>query len=389
MSEERINPNHQPAEASPLSPLDQADFSREPGVREYPEETLCPSCGRFVGAYEKCPYCGAELKKRMSLILWKRIAVFGTLLGLAVMWFAASAMNPPEIQLGEISETYNNAIVTVEGVVTGRRIYEDRGMLMLTIADKSGSIGAMSYRGLEDFRRLGNLPKVGDRIRTVGSISMDATYGVSMGLNLPHRLVILEGQKPQEAEIGRIKDSWVGSLVTVKGGIKQPPRFGKAVVSDGAAEILVALDEANLGEGLPEFKEGQGVRITGVVVKDKNKLVLIPGSLEDIESVEAYSLEVPTLKIREIDLTMLEKIVEIEGKAAGFRAFKNGGGALTVSDGTGTIGVPVFGSNYDQISGAERLKINGTPVRIRGKVGEYQNKPQIQPLSAEGIKILN
>jgi len=388
MSEERLNPNYNGSESEELSPIDQADFSREEGVRDYPEETLCPSCGRFVGAYEKCPYCGAELKKRMSLIIWKRIAVIGTLLGLAVMWFAAANMNPPEVQIGEICETYNNAIITVEGIVVGRRIYEDRGMLMLTIADSSGKIGAMNYRDLAEFRRLGNLPQVGDRVRTVGAISIDAKYGSSLNLNLPHRFQVLEGQEPREVEIAKLGPSWTNTLITVEGGVKYPPRYGKVTISDGAADLVVSLDENNLGEGIPEVSLGDGLKVTGVVIVDKNDLLLIPGSVEDIVVTGEFSIEIPTLAVKDVSLDMLDDVVEIEGKIAGFRAFKSGGGALTVSDGTGSISVPVFASIFDQVAGSAQLKLNGTRVRIRGKVGEYRNQPQVQPLSAEGITVL-
>jgi len=128
----------------------------------------------------------------MSLILWKRIAVFGTLLGLGIMWFAATRMNPTEIQIGEIGETYNNAQVTIQGVVISRRLDEDKGSISLVIADKSGSIQARSFSALPKFKELGNIPEVGDMISTVGTIGVDAVYGTSLNLGLPHRLKILD-----------------------------------------------------------------------------------------------------------------------------------------------------------------------------------------------------
>ncbi|HOO76892.1 MAG TPA: hypothetical protein PK636_02290 [bacterium] len=392
MNEDKYAPrapvSPEPAPESELKPIDQADTSREVGLRDYPEETLCPSCGRFVGAYEKCPYCGAELKKRMSLILWKRIAVFGTLLGLAVMWYAASRMEPAEVQIGEIGETFNNAIVTVEGVVVSRKLYADRGMIMLRIADGSGTIGAMSYKGLPEFQKLGNLPRVGDKVRTVGQIQIDAKYGKSLGLNLPHRLAILEAEEAQSTAVSQLRESLVNRRVAVEGAVKYPPRYGKVTITDGAADIVVALDEDNLGEGIPDLKVGEGVRVTGVLVVDKNDLMIVPGDAADIVAVEGVSVEIPRLAIKGVTLDQLNDVVEIEGTTAGFRAFKNGGGALTVSDGTGTISVPLFAGIFDQIKDNGLLKSSGTKVRIRGKVGEYRNQPQIQPLSAEGITIL-
>ena len=39
-----------------------------PGHETQSDEMACPKCGRFVGAATKCPYCGAKVEKRMSLV---------------------------------------------------------------------------------------------------------------------------------------------------------------------------------------------------------------------------------------------------------------------------------------------------------------------------------
>lgn len=372
----------------PLKPIDQADLSEEDGIREFPSETLCPSCGRFVGAYEKCPYCGAELKKRMSLLLWKKIAVFGTLLGLAIMWFAATQMKPTEIQIGEIGETYNNAQVTIQGIVIDRKMNEDKGSLILEIADSSGSIPARSFGALAKFKELGNIPAVGDLISTVGTVGVDAVYGTSLNLGLPHRLVILESPEPEEVKISRIKPSLTNTKVTVTGIVKYPPRFGKATVSDGVTDLIVLFDPRNLGQEIPEFATGDGIEITGVVIGEEGEYKIIPSSLEDIKAAEV-ALGIEKRKVKDITMADIGELVQVEGKVVNFKAFKSGGGAVTISDGTGRIEVsPLFSSIFDKIPDSDKLKINGTRVRAEGTVGEFRGNLQVKPGSAENVKVL-
>ncbi|MFH1037385.1 MAG: hypothetical protein V1789_01775 [PVC group bacterium] len=373
----------------PLKPIDQADLSEEKGVREFPDETLCPSCGRFVGAYEKCPYCGAELKKRMSLIMWKRIAVFGTLLGLGIMWFAATRMEPAKIQIGEIQETYNNAQVTIQGVVIGRRLDEDKGSITLVIADKSGSIQARSFSALPKFKELGNIPKVGDLISTVGTIGVDAVYGTSLNLGLPHRLKILESKPPEEIEISKLRKANVNTTATVAGMVKYPPRFGKATITDGVNDLVVSLDPRNLGEEIPEFKTGEGVEVTGVIISGMEGYTIIPGTVEDIKPAEEVAVGISQKKISEITMADLGELVEVEGKVVKFKAFKTGGGAATISDDTGSIELgPLFASVFDKIPDSHKLKIPGTRVKAKGTVAQFRGSLQVNPGSAENVTII-
>ncbi len=374
-----------------LSPLDQADRSVPPEdtlkTQEDPE-TLCPSCGRFVGAYEKCPYCGAELKKRMSLVIWKRIAVVGTAVGLFLMWLAAVKMEPPLIDVAQAGPSYNNAIVRVQGTVVNRRLEEARKMVRLDVADRSGRLTAMGFGQLDRFRELGNLPRVGDRVEIVGQLQISDQYGTSLFLNLPHKVRIMDPPTPEKAAISAITEEWLHDKVTVRGNVKYAPRYGAATITDGTRDLRVSLDPGNLGDDLPAIRPGDGLEITGILAMDRGHLTLIPGSLEDIAPAEVAPLEIAVRPIGEVTLDLFNEIVEVEGEVTHFRAFRTGGGSVTLADNTGRIGVPIFASDYDSIAGAGRLRTAGTRVSVRGTVGEYQGAPQIRPLSAEHVRIL-
>jgi len=372
----------------PDKPIDDADDSVGINASDLSEETLCPSCGRFVGAYEKCPYCGATLHKRMSLLIWKRISVGGTILGLLVMWFAATRMTPSLIQIGEIQETYNNAQVTIRGTVVDRRLDPDRGSISLTVADESGSIGARSFSALPEFKKLGNVPRVGDKIETVGTIQIDAVYGTSLNLDLPHRLKIEESPEPVKTEISRLKSADVNKMVTVTGMVKHPPRFGKAVITDRVNDLVVALDPRNIGEEIPVLNTGEGVEVTGVVISGVEGYTIIPASGDDIQPYDV-TISIPEMAIKDISMANLGDLVEVEGTTQTFTAFRSGGGSVTISDGTGRIIVgPLFASIFDNIPDNHKLKVRGTRIRVKGTVAQFRGELQVGPGSAENVTII-
>ncbi len=373
----------------PDKPIDSSDSSAGISASDLSEETLCPSCGRFVGAYEKCPYCGATLHKRMSLLVWKRIAVGGTILGLLVMWFAATQMTPQLIQIGEIQETYNNAQVTIRGTVVDRRLDPERGSIMLTVADESGAISARSFNALAEFQKLGNVPLVGDRIETVGSIQIDAVYGTSLNLALPHRLKVMAAKPAVKTEISKLRSADVHQRVTVTGMVKHPPRFGKATITDRVNDLVVAVDPRNLGEEIPELKTGEGVEVTGVIIDGVEGYTIIPSEPGDIRPHDV-TVTIEKRAIKDITMANLGELVEVEGTVQSFTAFRSGGGSVTISDGTGRIIVgPLFASIFDNIPDNHKLKTRGTKIRVKGTVAQFRGELQVGPGSAENVTIGN
>ena len=114
-----------------------------------------------------------------------------------------------------------------------------------------------------------------------------------------------------------------------------------------------------------------------------------PGETSDIETGIDYSLGIPEMRIADITRAQLKKLVEVEGTVVGFKAFKGGGGAVKISDGTGRIEIsPLFASIFDKIPNSHLLKVNGTRVRARGEVGMFRDNLQIQPGAAENVEVL-
>ncbi|MCK5684698.1 OB-fold nucleic acid binding domain-containing protein [bacterium] len=155
-------------------------------------EVLCPSCGRFVGAYEICPHCQTQVNTRVSIKLVKRIAVIGAIVGIILLYFAAKNREVPMINIGEIQINHNMALVKVSGRVIRESIQDKKDNFSLTIDDGTGKIKLGGYNKLKKWKKhFGEkFPKEGDFIEVTGNLNITEQFGASMFLSSPHRLVV-------------------------------------------------------------------------------------------------------------------------------------------------------------------------------------------------------
>ncbi|HEC36478.1 MAG TPA: hypothetical protein ENI39_08095, partial [Anaerolineae bacterium] len=164
----------------------------------------CSQCGRYVGPYEACPYCGARMAGRVSIRAVKAAAVVLATVGLAVLWLAATRSPVPRIQIGQASATTNMAYVQVQGwVVRGPDYYSDSGYLSFTVADDTGEIRVSAYRKeVSRLRAQGRIPALGDLVSVAGTLRVHED-GVALTVNVPEHVEVLRPE-PVERELGSI-----------------------------------------------------------------------------------------------------------------------------------------------------------------------------------------
>jgi len=247
---------------------------------EVSDEAKCPSCGRFVGPYETCPHCQASLHKRMSLILVKRIAVIGSLVGLVMMWYASKMKEIPVVQISSITERMNNALVEVAGTITVARFDETKNNFSYTLNDPTGKIKLNGFNALSEFKKFfgDNMPQEGDKIRVAGQLNISEKFGVGMFVKNPRRIIITEKYLVSEK---KIKDITVNDAkksfrlrVTVE-DVEREFSVGKSVtVSDGTGSISLTIFNSDFD------------RITDTATKEN---LLLPGAeFNMIASVDSY-----------------------------------------------------------------------------------------------------
>lgn len=178
----------------------------------------CPICGYFTGTVSICPRCGAEINRRIAIKAVRRIAVFGSVIGIVLLWYTAYLKQPAQVKIGDIKETMNNALVVIEGEVTHIRFDEKKNTLKMTVNDGTGNIKLNAFNKLKKFRdELGeNMPVLKDRVRITGSLNISLGWGVTMFLSIPSRVEIVEKYTVIEKPVGEITKSDVGELLWIE-----------------------------------------------------------------------------------------------------------------------------------------------------------------------------
>ena len=213
-----------------------------PGHETQSDEMNCPSCGRFVGAVTKCPYCGAKVSKRMSLTATRWAAVLLATIGLFLLYLMAKNREIPVVQLGKIEPTWNFGLIRVEGTVaTDARPFKSGRGMSFNVDDGTGRMVVFTTeRQMEALKEMNLVPKAGDRIAFDAqlNISDDKSNLKISGL----KTFVLEKAPADAVRIADLNVKLAGKTVSIVGqtaGLKPP------------AAVQVYLDLAKAGYALP------------------------------------------------------------------------------------------------------------------------------------------
>lgn len=142
------------------------------------EAAHCPSCSRFIGPAQTCPYCDAEARGGAPLG-WLRLAAWLiACLGLALLYVFARTTPVPALRARDISPLMDRARVRVAGVVDGEpragRTRSGSEYYSFRLRDESGPIRVVSYgQTARELAAAGRL-RAGDRVEAEGALSVSA-----------------------------------------------------------------------------------------------------------------------------------------------------------------------------------------------------------------------
>ena len=380
-----------------------------PGHETQSDEMNCPSCGRFVGAVTKCPYCGAKVSKRMSLTATRWAAVLLATIGLFLLYLMAKNREIPVVQLGKIEPTWNFGLIRVEGTVaTDARPFKSGRGMSFNVDDGTGRMVVFTTeRQMEALKEQNLVPKAGDRIAFDAqlNISDDKSNLKISGL----KTFVLERAPADAVRIADLNVKLAGKTVEIVGqtvslkppaeGTKQP---WKLTLSDGSGEIEVSFwptEYAQLENPSELERSGTWVRARVDVGKYQNQVQVKLGSGKDLQILpEAPELPAPYMSPAEkaaekVAAKMADKVEKSTGEPpvppendAGEppappvvkRDFSRGRLASAEVE-------PVAGITADRKG--QKVKIAGAVVYVAEKKGNQPNSIIVKDEAGDGIYV--
>ncbi|MEA3310419.1 MAG: hypothetical protein U9Q70_13055 [Chloroflexota bacterium] len=356
---------------------------------------LCPSCGRFVGPYATCPYCGTHLQGRLSLRMVKLIAILLATVGLVALWWAARQLEIPLLTVEEAQGTMNMAYVRLQGHVSRSLSYDpEGGYLGFWVDDGTGEVRVSAYRDVTAALLASDrVPGLGDTVEVAGTLRIREDF-VSLTLNVPEHLVLTRPE-PVAVEIGSLTQLDEGLRVRVAGEVRElfSPYEGLTLITvdDSSGELSVAVDETltALTGALPEIVEGQGIVVTGTVTLYRDNPQLTPSTVRDIALSATPVTEVKVAAASQLSALSAEDAggwFRVTGQVVALSGFQ-GGVKATVDDGTAQILLLLWQKVYDELPQPTALDV-GAELEVTGELQAYEGELELIPAQASDVRML-
>lgn len=72
---------------------------------------MCPSCERFIGPVDACPYCGADSVRSPAMRFLRRGTLALGMAGLFFLYLHARGRQPPGVRIGDITPLDRKSVV--------------------------------------------------------------------------------------------------------------------------------------------------------------------------------------------------------------------------------------------------------------------------------------
>jgi DNA/RNA endonuclease YhcR with UshA esterase domain len=352
----------------------------------------CPSCGRFVGPYEACPYCGARQAPRLSLRAVKWGAILLATVGLALLWIAAARAPLPHISIQQAAATMNFAYVEIAGQVVRSPTYNpDSRSISFTVDDGTGQMRVWAFRDVVDeLRAAGRIPGLGDRVTVAGTLRV-REEDVSLTLNVPEHLEIGRAAAEERA-IGSITAADALRRVRVRGQVwdVREPYSGLTLITlrdaTGAVDVAVDASLRHLTGDFSPPEVGQSLEVTAAVSLYREPPQLVPSSVGDIVPLAETVPVAERRPIGSLSAADEDRLVTVQGTVRQAEPF-SAGYRMTLDDGTGSVTVLLWNDLYRALPDPSSLRTDAQ-LEVTGEVAIYRNTLEIIPVRPRDVVLL-
>lgn len=353
--------------------------------------STCPSCGRFVGPLEKCPFCGANVQKRLPLKYLQLACLVLAVLGVAILVYAVSGAPTPTAKIGNIDPTMNYGYVHLEGTVTRGPTYDsDNQTLKFDITDDTGELQATTFRDVTtQLIAQHKIPATGDKIAVDGTLRVrdDLT---ALTVASANKLQLLP-PSVSDVSLHQIGHNEEYHFVRVRGDVREirQPYQGLTLVTlgDGAGELDVALydDITKLYAAPPTFELGDTLQVQGVVTFYQDAPQLVIRQPDDLTKLDIENTAASVTQIANLDTTRVNQRVKVTGQITRVSKFSQGVRA-TLADSSGEMTLLLWQDLYNQLPDAGNIQ-TGAQVTVIGKLSAYFGALEITPGSADDLQV--
>jgi len=352
----------------------------------------CPSCGRYVGPYKVCPYCGARLAGRTSIRVVKIAAILLATVGLAVLWLAATRAEVPLIQIGQAGATMNMAYVRLRGRCTRTPSYDPQDeTLGFWIEDSTGEIYISTYRAqTRQVIAAGRVPALGDQVEVAGTLRIREDF-LALTVNVPEHLQIARAE-PVDRDVGTLVPADQYLRVRVRGQVREvrEPYPGLTLITirdrTGAIPLVVSDDLTALSGLSPTLSVGQSVEVVAAVSLYGDTPQLVPASLADVVPLSQPVSIAVERRIGDLTTASVGQMATVHGTISEVEPFSSGV-KVTLDDTTGDIVVLLWQSVYDALPGPAALAV-GAEVKAQGEVSQYRGTLELIPELPQDVQTL-
>lgn len=163
--------------------------------------SFCPSCDRFIGAADSCPYCDTDSSRPAILTHLRTVALLTALVGLALLLAAARAHETPAVAIADISPSVNHARARISGTVL-REPYVDSEntppvYISFSVGDGSNQLRVVSEgRTASELVEQDLLPRKGDVVEVRGTINVQPEGRTKLRLTRAADLYVAKASPP-------------------------------------------------------------------------------------------------------------------------------------------------------------------------------------------------
>ena len=357
--------------------------------------SFCPSCGREVGSHVTCPYCGANLKRRMTIALFGLLAIALAAGGLALLYVASVHATIPAVRIGQIQAVMNYAYVRIEGVVRRSPAFNPEAeSLSFWADDGSGQMLVTAFRpAARALIEADRVPSIGDRVVVEGALRVrDET--LSLTLNTIDALTITRvTDSAALREISSITPDDALAPVIVRGQVRavRQPYDGLRLVTlrdaSGEIDLAVERDAMPLGPPAPDIRVGDPIEATGVVTLFKGAPQVTVTRGDHVAVLDQPVVLTELEPIRSLGDDDIGRWVRVQGTIARITPF-SAGVKFTLSDPQGRDVTLLFWHDiFDALPDAADWQI-GAEVAAQGPVNSFRGDLEIVPELPFDVSVL-